>query len=89
MTKRPSLAESMKAVASAPALAIPRPELPAAPKPSEPKKFHAATRVGLKKVTTAVDPATHKRLKRLAVDSDTTVEDLLREAIDDLLAKRQ
>jgi hypothetical protein len=49
MTKRPSLAESMKAMAT-PAAATARPEPPpeAAPAPAEAKKFHAATREGLK-----------------------------------------
>jgi hypothetical protein len=92
MTKRPSLAESMKAMAtaSAPALSDARPEPPrSAPisAPIEARKFHAATREGLKKVTTAVEPSRHKQLKRLAVDQDKSVEDLLREAIDDLLTK--
>jgi hypothetical protein len=88
MTKRPSLAESMKAMAT-PAASTARPEPPqeAALVPGEAKKFHAATREGLKKVTTAVEPHRHKQLKRLAVDHDKSVEDLLREAIDDLLAK--
>jgi len=94
MSKRPSLAESMKAVAtgSTPAPAIDRPEPPqpaTGSAPPEATKFHAATRKGLKKVTTGVEPAKHKQLKRLALDIDKSVEDLLREAIDDLLAKHQ
>jgi hypothetical protein len=94
MSKRPSLAESMKAMATAsappPPNVMPEPPSPAtASTPLEAKKFHAATREGLKKVTTAVEPAKHKQLKRLAVDSDKSVEDLLREAIDDLLAKQR
>ena len=94
MSKRPSLAESMRAVAtgsaSVPAIdrSEPMPPPPAtASVPTGAAKFHAATREGLKKVTTGVEPAKHKRLKRLAVDIDKSVEDLLREAIDDLLAK--
>jgi hypothetical protein len=91
MTKRPSLAESMKAMATASAPPSDTPSEPPRPAiisaPLEARKFRAATREGLKKVTTAVEPAQHKQLKRLAVDSDKSVEDLLREAIDDLLAK--
>jgi hypothetical protein len=62
MTKRPSLAESMKAMAT-PAASTARPEPPpeAAPAPAEAKKFHAATRAGLKKVTTEIK----ERIKRL------------------------
>jgi hypothetical protein len=102
MSRRPSLAESMKAMASAPSDAqplrgsaeveareLPRPAPTGGSAEVEARKFHAATREGLKKVTTAVEPAKHKQLKRLAVDSDKSVEDLLREAIDDLLAKHR
>jgi len=49
--------------------------------------FYAATRVGKKKVTANLDPATHKQLKSLALDLDTTTEALLDEAIRDLFAK--
>ena len=92
MTKRPSLAETMKAVERPPTSLAIVPQ-PAAPEPQtatevEAKKvFHAVTREGLKKVTTGVDPATHKLLKHLAADAEKSVETLLREAIDDLIAK--
>lgn len=92
--KRPSLAESMRQVvrpepeasASRPA---PSPGPPAAaPSPARPAAgFFAATRAGKKKVTAALDPAMHKRLKSLAVERDTTTEALLIEAIADLFAK--
>jgi len=82
MAKRPSLAESMKAVERVPA-AAPQTAIAA----DEPRSFHAATRVGLKKITTGLEPAKHKQLKRLAIDREKSVEHLLREAVDDLLAK--
>jgi len=101
MAKRPSLAESMKAIEkrapAAPVIAAqlsapePEPTPEASPRPPRQpaarKPFHAATRAGLKKVTTALDPAEHKKLKRLALDHDKSVEDLLREAVQDLFAK--
>jgi hypothetical protein len=95
MGKRPSLAESLKAVerGSAPvALPPPAKEPSYVPQrqprePSPRKPFRAATREGLKKVTTALAPVEHKKLKRLAVDHDKSVEDLLREAVQDLFAK--
>jgi hypothetical protein len=91
MSKRPSLAESMKALAR-PAPSPPRaPRAKAAPKPAageaKRKLYHAATREGLKKVTAALEPAQHKKLKRLSVDQEKSVEDLLREAVQDLFAK--
>ncbi len=95
VSKRPSLAESMKQAATPepePAVAVPAPQIaskPAiSPAPANPSKgFYAATRAGKKKVTAALDPAKHKQLKGLAVQLDTTTEALLTEAIDDLFQK--
>jgi len=90
MSKRPSLAETMRQVVQAPA------EPPAAA-PKQPRRartekptvgrFHAATREGKKKITGNLPPSTHKLLKTLAVQHDTALEDLVLEAIADLLAK--
>jgi hypothetical protein len=83
MSKRPSLAESMKSVA---ALA-PAPLRPAPERAGEGRPYFAATREGLKRITVAVSPAEHKRLKRLAVEIERSIEDLMREALADLFAK--
>jgi antitoxin-like ribbon-helix-helix protein len=90
MSKRPSLAETMRQVVQT------QPEPPAAA-PKQPRRartenptvgrFHAATREGKKKVTGNLPPSTHKQLKTLAVQHDTAIEDLVLEAIGDLLAK--
>jgi hypothetical protein len=48
------------------------------------KPYHAATRTGLRKATVPLDPAM-RALKRLAVEADKTVEELMREAIAGLL----
>ena len=45
------------------------------------------TEGNITKVTTGVAPDVHKKLKRLAIDIERPVENLLREAIEDLLAK--
>lgn len=90
MTKRPSLAATMKAVKEAPApapVAVLVPP-PATPEPIAPKKYFAATREGMKRVTVAVPPEEHRRLKRLAVDTERSIEDLMREALADLFAKK-
>jgi hypothetical protein len=82
MTKRPSLADSMRKLETpAPAALAPAQEIAA------PKEYYAATRAGRKKVTAALEPEAHKQLKMLAVDRSQTVEDLLREAISDLFRK--
>ena len=77
MGKRPSLAETMRQVATtaAPQVVPLRPEAveepisaPERPALASQKPFFAATRAGKKKVTAALAPADHKRLKSLAVD---------------------
>lgn len=95
--KRPSLAESMRAVADRPEPAerLPPPirapkATPAAVVPeatgARPKGFYAATRVGKKKVTVTLSSEAHRQLKLLAVDHGG-VEALLTEAINDLFQK--
>ena len=71
MTKRPSLASSMKAL-----------EEPAPDPLARPVKPAAGTRVGMKRLLTPVEPALHKRLKILAVQQDTTLEALTRVALE-------
>jgi hypothetical protein len=92
MSKRPSLAETMRHAVQA----QPEPLADADPKQlgrARTEKtiaggrFHAATRAGKKKVTGNLPPSTHKLLKALAVERETTTEALLAEAILDLLAK--
>ncbi len=92
MSKKPSLAESMRSAVEGNEL-LPSPTPAPAPasipalagKASGPQP--ASTRVGKKKVTAQLMPDDHKRLKRLAVDRDATTEALLDEAINDLFAK--
>ncbi len=90
MPKRPSLAASMKAVGAQthPPIA---PIVESAPVPvpdrAEGKRYHAATRAGMKRVTVVVEPEDHRRVKRLSADTDRSIEDLMREALADLLAK--
>jgi hypothetical protein len=85
MTKRPSLADSMRKLEPppAPVSATATPTREAA----EPRGYYAATRAGRKKVTAALEPEAHKQLKFLATERGQTVEDLLREAISDLFRK--
>ena len=95
MSKKPSLAESLRQAAQAseppahvapPPAAAPQP----APKPVAPKTataFHAATRTGKKKVTAPLSLEDHKRLRHLALDRDATTEALLTEAINNLFVK--
>lgn len=89
MSKRPSLAESMKAVGGpAPHVVAPvvQPVDPAVER-SEAKPYFAATRAGMKRLTVVVEPENHRRVKRLSADTDRSIEDLMREALADLLSK--
>jgi hypothetical protein len=95
MSKRPSLADTMRQAAIIPDPVAPTASLPArsAPHiaPAKPDMagpgFYAATRVGKKKVTATLAPTDHKRLRQLALERDATTEALLNEAISDLFAK--
>jgi hypothetical protein len=94
LNKRPSLAESMRAVAEASeaSSASPPAAKPVAAPASEPeqprpkKGFYAATRVGKKKATVTLSTEAHRQLKLLAVDHGG-VEALLTEAVNDLFRK--
>ena len=88
MSIRPSLAESMKAVgAQASPAAIVESVAGMATAPGEGKRYHAATRAGMKRLTVVVEPEDHRRVKRLSADTDRSIEDLMREALADLLQK--
>jgi hypothetical protein len=52
------------------------------------RRFFAATRHGKKPVTVFLSTEEHRRLKRLAIDADATLQELMSEAVRDLLAKR-
>ena len=90
MTKRASLASSMKALAhdTAPdpvALVAKAREAP--PETMQPPKFRAATREGMKRLLTPVPPELHKRLKMLAVSREMTLEALTRDALEAYLSQ--
>src|SRR5690349_377517 len=103
MSKRPSLAEGMRAVAAEPPVAPLAPERPlrepeaaAASAPARssadgpstrPKGFYAATRVGKKKATASLSAEAHRQLKMLGVERGGGIEALLIEAINDLFRK--
>jgi len=89
MTKRPSLAETMKAAQKPPPPVLPAiaADHAAPERAGEGKRYFAATREGMKRITVAVAPDEHKKLKRLAVDAGRSIEDLMREALGDLFAK--
>ena len=54
-----------------------------------PKQAGASEGPRMQTTTIALDDETHRRLRHLAIDERTTVRDLIREAIGDLLARRE
>src|ERR1700680_1047947 len=89
MSKRPSLAATMLNAVQTRTEPAEVPKQPRRARTEKPTvgRFHAATREGKKKITGNLPPSTHKLLKTLAVQHDTALEDLVLEAIADLLAK--
>jgi hypothetical protein len=73
MSKRPSLAESMKSVADEP-IAAPRAS-PDAP------KGRAKSRLGKKLILVPLDPQVHLKLRHRALDEGVTVEAFVQVAI--------
>lgn len=84
--KRPSLANSMKVLnedtAPDPVALVTKAREPAAK-----GKAPAATRAGMKRLLTPVEPQLHKRLKILAAQQDTTLEALTRAALKSYVSK--
>ena len=79
---RPSLSEAFAPVAAEPT---------SEPTPTTaPETMVAArppSRLGLKAVTVYVDPAAHRQLRILAIESDTSAQALLVDAVNDLFQK--
>ena len=82
MAKRPSLAANVKAAAGEPAiLPVMRTEPPPAERitPQEPKR--SASRAGRKAIYAWVDPAEHRKLKKLSLDTERSIDALVTEGL--------
>ena len=85
MAKRPTLSAAMKWANRT------EPEPPASPPADDEARAVRGmppSRQGKKAVTGHFDPAVSRLLRTIALEEDTSVQELLREAINDLLAKR-
>ena len=85
--KRPCLADNVKAAAAAAA----PPPLPRMPGPSNDAPVargkRSATRERRKAVYAFMDPAEHRALKMLSLDTGRTIDALVTKAVQDLMAK--
>ena len=81
-----TLSEALGQVAERPAMAA---APPPAPKPpvSNPRPTQQPSRQGTKTVAGHFEPQVSKQLKQLALDLDSNVQELLREALNDLFRK--
>lgn len=82
-TKKPSLAAALQAASKKQDQVVPVVETGST---SGPVRV-PASRVGKKVVAGHFDPAVTKQLKQIALDSDSTVQSLLAEALNDLFEK--
>ena len=88
MAKRPDLRQALKPRAEA---HVPQPaphqDNTSAPTPTPKSQHFRPSREGKSNVTGYFPPAVKKQLRILAADRDTTIQDLLAEALNDLFAK--
>lgn len=87
MTKPPSLSSAMKRASRPEPQTEPNPAPPAVA-PAGERRSSPPSRQGKKAVTGHFDPAVSRLLRAIALEEDTSVQALLGEAINDLLAKR-
>jgi hypothetical protein len=89
MPKKPSLSAALQDATrpSAAAASMPRPPEETKP-PAAMRQPVPPSRQGKKTVAGHFDPAVSRLLRQIALEEDTSVQDLLREALNDLFAKR-
>ena len=86
MAKTQSLSAALSAASKKPTI------VPTVAKPQEPKAPAPQikpSRVGKKRVTGYFDPAVSRQLKQMALDQDSSIQDLMREALNDLFEKHK
>ena len=86
MAKRPDLRQALKPRAEVP-VPQPVPQQDNASAPAPKSQHFRPSREGKSNVTGYFPPAVKKQLRILAADRDTTIQDLLAEALNDLFAK--
>lgn len=92
MSKRPGLGAALKAAAATKTVEPRRPDpalVPvAAPLPPERRYIPPPSRHGTAPVTVHISPEARKILRQLALDEDTSLQSLMVEAVNMLLAQR-
>lgn len=90
MTKRPGLTAALKAAAATKTVEPKRPDpLPVAPQPEPERRYvPPPSRNGTAPVTVHLSPEARKILRQLALDEETSLQSLMVEAVNMLLAQR-
>lgn len=78
MARKPSLTEALNTAGKTAEKPVER---------TEPEKTTRSSRTGKKLIAGHFDPDVHKQLKQLSVNADTSIQDLLAEALNDLFQK--
>lgn len=84
MAKKPSLTEALNTAGKTETSPD---ERTTSKKPAP--KISGSSRAGKKLIAGHFDPAIHRQLKQLSVNADTSIQDLLAEALDDLFQKHK
>ena len=89
MAKRPSLAANVKAAAGEPPIlpAMRAEPLPAAAPVHTQEPKRSASRAGRKAIYAWVDPAEHRKLKKLSLDTERSIDALVTEGVHLLFEK--
>jgi hypothetical protein len=80
MGKRPNLAANVKAAAGAPPIEPLAPIVQSAAV-GQPEAKRSASRVGRKAIYAWVDPAEHRKLKKLSLETERSIDALVTEAV--------
>jgi hypothetical protein len=82
MGKRPNLAANVKAAAGAPPVMPVARIVESVPEPgAQPESKRSASRVGRKAIYAWVDPAEHRKLKKLSLETERSIDALVTEAV--------
>jgi hypothetical protein len=83
MAKKPSLSEALNTAGKT----TDKPVEHTTPQKTKSEKTSGSSRIGKKLIAGHFDPDVHRQLKQLSVSADTSIQDLLAEALDDLFQK--
>ena len=84
MPRKTSLSAALKGAT----IAKKEPTAPAAPPPPPKSAAIPPSRTGKKTIAAHFDPAVSRQLRQLALEQDSSMQELLREAINDLFEKK-